>query len=130
MIRPAQVRGRLCRLMCDGDPIAHAGRLISPAPAAGRLYQGRLRMLLPGRYNEGGTMFWFWLNIPMAAACFAAWCGIPLWMVLRHPNWGPEPGHGPYSGHSGQRPGLEPIFLLSHSEYPADVATVGAGTGR
>jgi hypothetical protein len=73
-------------------------------------------------------MFWFWLNIPMATACFAAWCGIPLWMVLRHPNWGPEPGHGRDTGHSAQRPGLEPTFVLSGN--PADAATVGAGTGR
>ncbi len=36
-------------------------------------------------------MFWFWMNMPLAAACFAAWVGIPLWMVLRHPSWGPEP---------------------------------------
>jgi hypothetical protein len=75
-------------------------------------------------------MLWFWLNIPMATACFAAWCGIPLWMVLRHRNWGPEPGHGPHSGHSTQRLDLEPMFVLSDSEYPAEVATAGAGTGR
>jgi hypothetical protein len=36
-------------------------------------------------------MFWFWLNMPLAAACFLAWCGIPLWMVLKHPSWGHEP---------------------------------------
>jgi hypothetical protein len=36
-------------------------------------------------------MSWFWLNIPLCAAFFAAVVGIPLWMVLRHPNWGPEP---------------------------------------
>jgi hypothetical protein len=77
--------------------------------------------------TRGGTMFWFWLNIPMATACFAAWCGIPLWMVLRHPNWGPEPGHGRDTGHSAQRPGLEPTFVLSGNR--ADTATVGAGTG-
>ena len=35
-------------------------------------------------------MVWFWMNMPLAAACFAAWFGIPLWMVLRHSNWGPE----------------------------------------
>jgi hypothetical protein len=73
-------------------------------------------------------MFWFWLNIPVATACFAAWCGIPLWMVVRHPNWGPEPGHGRHTGHSAQRPGLEPTFVLSGN--PAGAATVGAGTGR
>jgi hypothetical protein len=39
-------------------------------------------------------MFWFWLNMPLAAACFLAWCAIPLWMVLKHPSWGPEPADG------------------------------------
>ena len=35
-------------------------------------------------------MSWLWMNIPVAAAFFAAWSGIPLYMVLRHPSWGPE----------------------------------------
>jgi hypothetical protein len=29
---------------------------------------------------------WFWLNIPLAVAFFLAWSGIPLWLVLRHPD--------------------------------------------
>jgi hypothetical protein len=33
-------------------------------------------------------MMWFWLNIPLAVAFFGAWCGIPLAMVLRNPDWG------------------------------------------
>lgn len=36
-------------------------------------------------------MSWFWLNIPPAALFFAAWSGIPLWMVLRHPDRHDEP---------------------------------------
>jgi hypothetical protein len=36
-------------------------------------------------------MNWFWMNIPAALAFVAAWVGIPLWMVLRHPSWGAEP---------------------------------------
>ncbi len=36
-------------------------------------------------------MSWFWLNVPAAAVFFAAWSGIPLYMVLRHPSWGAEP---------------------------------------
>ncbi len=36
-------------------------------------------------------MSWFWMNVPLALAFFAAWCGIPLYMVLRHPNWTTEP---------------------------------------
>ncbi len=35
-------------------------------------------------------MSWFWLNVPAMALFFAAWCGIPMFMVLRHPTWGPQ----------------------------------------
>lgn len=33
----------------------------------------------------------FWLNALPIAAAVAAWAGIPLWMVARHPNWSGEP---------------------------------------
>lgn len=36
-------------------------------------------------------MSWFWMNVPLATVFFAAWCGIPLYMVLWHPTWGPQP---------------------------------------
>lgn len=35
-------------------------------------------------------MTWFWLNVPLATLFFAAWSGIPMWMVLRHPDRHPE----------------------------------------
>jgi hypothetical protein len=35
-------------------------------------------------------MYWFWLNVPLAAAFFAAWAGIPLWLVSKHPDAGPR----------------------------------------
>jgi len=31
-------------------------------------------------------MSWFWLNIPLGTLFFLATAGIPLWMVLRHPD--------------------------------------------
>ena len=34
-------------------------------------------------------MNWFWMNIPLMAVFFAAWVGIPMWLVLRHPDTGP-----------------------------------------
>lgn len=34
-------------------------------------------------------MSWFWMNVPLAAVFFAACCGIPLYMVVKHPTWGP-----------------------------------------
>jgi hypothetical protein len=35
-------------------------------------------------------MYWFWLNIPLAVAFFAIWTGVPLWLVLKHPDIGPQ----------------------------------------
>ena len=32
-------------------------------------------------------MTWFWLNIPLGALFFLAIAGIPLWMVIRHPDY-------------------------------------------
>jgi len=34
-------------------------------------------------------MIWFMLNMPLAAAFFAAWVGIPLWMTLKPSRTGP-----------------------------------------
>jgi hypothetical protein len=37
-------------------------------------------------------MYWFWLNVPLAAVFFAIWTGVPLWLVLKYPDTGPGPG--------------------------------------
>jgi hypothetical protein len=36
-------------------------------------------------------MNWIWLNMPLGALIFLATAGIPLWMVIKHPDAGPEP---------------------------------------
>ena len=36
-------------------------------------------------------MSWFWLNMPLAVAFFAIWVGVPMWLILRHPDRGPAP---------------------------------------
>jgi hypothetical protein len=36
-------------------------------------------------------MSWFWMNMPLAFVFFAAWSGIPLYMVLRHRSWSEAP---------------------------------------
>jgi hypothetical protein len=33
---------------------------------------------------------WFWLNIPVGAVLFAAMVAIPLWLVIKHPDTGPQ----------------------------------------
>jgi len=35
-------------------------------------------------------MIWFLLNGLLAAAFFGAWVGIPLWMIVKHPDTGPS----------------------------------------
>ena len=37
-------------------------------------------------------MYWFWLNVPLAAVFFAIWTGVPLWLVLKYPDTGSGPG--------------------------------------
>ncbi len=48
-------------------------------------------------------MHWFWMNIPLAAMIFAIWTGVPLWLVLTHPDTGPEP-RVPETSQRGQAP--------------------------
>ena len=31
-------------------------------------------------------MNWFWMNIPAAVVFFGLWSGIPMWLVLKHPD--------------------------------------------
>jgi hypothetical protein len=38
---------------------------------------------------------WLWLNIPLMVAFAAAVVGIPLWLVLRRPDFGPETASRP-----------------------------------
>ena len=35
-------------------------------------------------------MNWFWMNIPLEVVFLALWIGIPLWLVARHPDRGPD----------------------------------------
>jgi hypothetical protein len=32
-----------------------------------------------------------WMNIPLMVLAFALWVGIPLWLVLRRPDWRGKP---------------------------------------
>jgi hypothetical protein len=36
-------------------------------------------------------MNWFWINMPLAAAFFGAGVGVPMWLVIKHPDQGPAP---------------------------------------
>ncbi|HSZ43430.1 MAG TPA: hypothetical protein VK817_25990 [Trebonia sp.] len=36
------------------------------------------------------TAEFLWINIPLMALAFVLWVGIPLWLVLRHPDEKPR----------------------------------------
>jgi hypothetical protein len=38
---------------------------------------------------------WLWINIPLMVVFGGAVAGIPLWLVLRRPDFGPEPASRP-----------------------------------
>ena len=35
-------------------------------------------------------MTWFWMNVPAALVFVGLWSGIPMWLVLKRPDRGPE----------------------------------------
>ena len=61
-------------------------------------------------------MYWFWLNVPLAAVFFGAWYGIPMWLVCKRPGWGSAP----------RRPaglaGPQAVAVSSRSGQLADVS--------
>lgn len=36
------------------------------------------------------TVVFLWINIPLMVLAFALWVGVPLWLVLRHPDRHPR----------------------------------------
>jgi hypothetical protein len=43
-----------------------------------------------GTSTEVTQVNWLWLNIPLMALFFVAVAGVPLWLVLRRPDLGPQ----------------------------------------
>ena len=52
-------------------------------------------------------MNWFWLNMPLAALIVAAVAGIPLWMVIKHPDTEPD------AAAAKPLPGWESVRIIS-----------------
>jgi hypothetical protein len=57
-------------------------------------------------------MSWISVNMALAAVFFTAWCGIPLWMVLRHPSW----SHAPADTYTSPAARPAPVAAFGHSE--------------
>lgn len=65
-------------------------------------------------------MAWFWLNIPLCALIFGAVCGIPVWLVIKHPDTAALP-----IGESDTAPQSRPVALAAPSTvvHPALAAS-------
>ena len=68
-------------------------------------------------------MSWLWLNIPLMVLFGGAVAGIPLWLVLRRPDFGPE---------SASRPGLVPARVAARyaQARPGSVELVRPAAAR
>lgn len=53
-----------------------------------------------------------WMNVPLMLLAFGLMAGIPLWMVLRHPEW-----------HGKRRAHVVPAYL-TRSDAPAQAAVL------
>ena len=70
-------------------------------------------------------MLWFWLNVPLIAAFLAARSGIPLWTVLRHPDWGPAAA----DSYRGKAADPEPVVVPAGDDQLAGAVLAGAPSG-
>jgi hypothetical protein len=71
-------------------------------------------------------MTWLLLNLPLAAPIFAIWVGVPLWLVLKHPDQDHQrqAASGPAHSHRA-----EPLTRNS-CPAPDAASTRPAQTGR
>ena len=81
---------------------------ISRTPPAGCCYR-RPATEVPAQSQEAeDTMNWIWLNMPLGALIFLAIAGIPLWMVIRHPDTGPD---AQAARRAAQTPARVPVYV-------------------
>lgn len=62
--------------------------------------------------EEETSVTWLWVDVPLCVLFFLAVSGIPLWMVIKHPDTGPD-----WDGNGGQHKG--PTQSLSGSPQPS-----------
>ena len=58
-------------------------------------------------------MNWIWLNMPLGALIFLAVAGIPLWMVIKHPDTGPD---GQAARRTAATPARVPVYVAAGSQ--------------
>ena len=60
-------------------------------------------------------MNWFWLTVPLAAAVFGRWIGVPVWLAIKHPEWDlPLPGMKTPAQSRAAGPAAHMIALVPH----------------
>jgi hypothetical protein len=62
--------------------------------------------------KEDRKMIWLLLNLLMAAPFFAAWVGVPLWLVFKHPDRGHERSAASALARGHQAEPAEPQLVL------------------
>jgi hypothetical protein len=64
------------------------------------------------------TAEFLWINIPLMVLAFALWVGVPMWMVLRHPDRHPRETRT-VPAYLRQRAGERADVLLGQRQEPA-----------
>jgi hypothetical protein len=67
-------------------------------------------------------MNWIWLNMPLGAVIFLAIAGIPLWMVIRRPDTGPD-------AQAARRAAHRPARVAAYSGTGSQIRTAAGQHG-
>lgn len=70
-------------------------------------------------------MSWVWLNIPLGVVVVLAIAGIPIWLVLKHPDARPQPAVAARPDLAGA---AQPARDRAHQRTPAARIPLRAGT--
>ena len=78
-------------------------------------------------------MNWLWLNIALGVVFFLAIAGIPLWMVIRHPDDRPAPADATGKGAAAYAGTVTAAGMTDRPAGPAEIRDrrelVGASAG-
>jgi len=63
-------------------------------------------------------MSWLWANPALGVIFLGCWAGIPLWIVVRNPTWGPMSAH--CHGTQAAAPVLVPEGVVLDEDFGGD----------
>jgi hypothetical protein len=73
---------------------------------------------------------WVWLNLPLAAAFFATWVGVPLWLVTRRPGARRRAATAAPAAHAEALRGMAALARRSRPAVHPQLALAHASTSR